>query len=132
MRSRHSALLLAVPLAGLLCRGASAQSLPRFHHTATHLHDGRVLIVGGADDTNIALTSVVTKEANGAYVAATSLNVARASHTATLLPDGRVLVAGGVNGAGTILDSAEVFDPVAGNWTLTAANMAKPRTEHTA
>lgn len=129
MRSRHSALLLAFPLAVLLCRPASAQ---RFHHTITLLHDGRILVVGGANDANIAHTSVVLWRPDGEAVAANPLNVARASHTATLLPDGRVLVAGGVNAAGTIQNTAEVYDPVAGNWTNTANTMSSARTEHTA
>jgi uncharacterized repeat protein (TIGR03803 family) len=42
------------------------------------------------------------------------MNVARAGHVATLLPNGQVLVVGGGN-------SAEIYDPNAGTWTLVAS-----------
>ena len=68
------------------------------------------------------------------WIATGSLNVARTFHTATLLPDGRVLVAGGVarsNTGAILLDSAELYDPVSGQWTVTGS-LVKPRVAHTA
>lgn len=54
-----------------------------------------------------------------------SLNTARERHTATLLANGQVLVVGG-QGNGGDLDSAELYDPTTGNWTLTGSlNMAR-------
>ena len=47
-----------------------------------------------------------------------SLNNARDSHTATLLTKGRILVAGGVASNGSILASAELYDPVSGTRQL--------------
>jgi hypothetical protein len=46
-----------------------------------------------------------------------SLNIARWGHEATLLPNGKVLVTAGV-GAGS---SAELYDPVTGEWTVTGS-----------
>src|SRR5262249_50552088 len=61
-----------------------------------------------------------------------SMHDARAMHTATLLSDGRVLVAGGDNdGFGTILASAEIFNPASGTWTATG-NMTAVRKGQTA
>jgi hypothetical protein len=57
------------------------------------------------------------------WVATGSLQVARVHHSATLLQNGKVLVAGGAgsNGATGIvyLDSAELYDPATGAWTIT-------------
>src|SRR5438105_1762049 len=46
-----------------------------------------------------------------------SLNTPRSGHTATLLPNGKVLVAGGYSGGP--LDSAELYDPATGTWSVT-------------
>jgi hypothetical protein len=45
--------------------------------------------------------------------------VRRFSHTATLMPNGRVLVAGGMERNGVWLDSAEIYDPMAGRFAET-------------
>src|SRR5262245_45728282 len=58
-----------------------------------------------------------------------SLNTARRDYTATLLPNGIVLVAGGFNG--TVVGTAELYDPGAGTWTTTGS-LNTPRYRHTA
>ncbi len=60
-----------------------------------------------------------------------SMSFARAAHQATLLVDGRVLVTGGYDTAGNAVARAELFDPVSGSWSLTAANIVA-RFAHTA
>jgi Galactose oxidase, central domain len=45
----------------------------------------------------------------------------RYQHAATLLPDGRVLVTGGTDISGTVLTSAELYDPGSGTWTATGS-----------
>ncbi len=37
------------------------------------------------------------------------------------MANGKVLVAGGQNNAGTILSSAELYDPATGTWTVLGA-----------
>ena len=54
----------------------------------------------------------------------------RAYHTATLLANGKVLVAGGSDDTHS-LSSAELYDPVTGEWTLTGA-MNDARDAHAA
>ena len=56
------------------------------------------------------------------WTATGSMVTPREGHTATLLPDGKVLVTGGLtrtsgNPNGTILASAELYDPGTGTWT---------------
>lgn len=62
------------------------------------------------------------------------MNTGRAFHTATLLPSGKVLAAGGVTGpyGQTVgLASAEIYDPISGNWSA-VASMKTGRSGHTA
>jgi hypothetical protein len=105
----------------------------RAEHTATTLADGRVLIVGGyvlrtlgfgtATDSSTEIYDPV----QNLFLSGPPLTTPRANHTATLLPDGRVLVVGGENSAGdfAVVDTAEVFDPVANSWTTIGMNSAR-------
>jgi hypothetical protein len=56
----------------------------------------------------------------GSFLACKPMNNARAFHTATLLRDGKVLAAGGMGDRLQPLDSAELYDPATGTWTLTS------------
>jgi N-acetylneuraminic acid mutarotase len=67
----------------------------------------------------------------GLWSRAASLATGREEHTATLLPNGKVLVAGGTDGRGTVLASAELYDPVKDRWTSAGA-MSETRIDHTA
>ena len=59
------------------------------------------------------------------------MSVERAAHTATLLPDGRVLVTGGIRSGEATLASAELYDPLAGEFAVTGP-MTGVRSGHTA
>src|SRR5207248_2208084 len=73
-----------------------------------------------------------------------SLVVPRTGHVATVLADGRVLITGGRDSAGTIVATAEIFDPATETCTAeifnpttetfssTLLTMAAPRIGHTA
>ncbi len=103
----------------------------RSGHTATLLPCGEVLVTGGHDAGSTALfTAERYNPGTGLWRPTGSLQKARWQHTATLLRDGRVLVTGGSDGGA--LDSAEVYDPVAGTWTELTNKMAVPRFHHTA
>jgi hypothetical protein len=97
-------------------------------------------MAAGGYDTNGPLSSVdLYNPSTGAWTPAAPLTTPRASHTATLLPNGTVLVAGGLNAnplptlppLDTVLASAEIYDPVTGNWTTTGS-MGQPRQAHSA
>jgi len=98
-------------------------------HTTTLLNSGKVLIVGGAvssgKGTVVELFDPSTL--TGVITATGSLNISRQQHTATLLPNGHVLIAGrndsegalrNTNGEPTDSTSTEIYDDVAGTWSL--------------
>jgi uncharacterized protein (TIGR03437 family) len=60
-----------------------------------------------------------------------SLNTAREGHTTTLLQNGKVLVVGGRNGS-TIFNTAEVYDPVTGQWSPASNALGTARHGHNA
>ena len=59
------------------------------------------------------------------------INQDRHSHTATKLLNGKVLVAGGFGKGFKILKSVEIYDPISGEWVI-SAEMNFPRAEHSA
>src|SRR5262249_5248418 len=122
----------------------------RIFHTTTLLPNGKILVAGGYTKDHVPIGSIVYSvpvSLNGAelYDPATetwsitaSLNTARNSHTATLLPNGKVLVVAGGYWSGTPcpcsfnnLNSAELYDPATGTWSITAS-LITARNSHTA
>ena len=111
-------------------------------HTATLLASGQVLVTGGLSDAGGSgwlNSSELFTPASGSFATTGLLQVARAQHTATLLCDlaalpctnPKVLVVGGNAAAGPV-GSAELYDPTAGTFTLTAGSLATARYGHTA
>ena len=95
-------------------------------HTATLLHDGRVLVAGGSG-ASAELYDPVTET----WAATGDMTEPYYGHTATLLLDGTVLVAGGdaprPPGA-RAWPHAELYDPVSETW-VAVASMITPRLE---
>ncbi|AFY87215.1 MAG: hypothetical protein CLLPBCKN_003964 [Chroococcidiopsis cubana SAG 39.79] len=87
--------------------------------------DQRVMVIGGGNPNQATnRVSIINLNAtNPAYAAAPSLNFARKHHNAVILPDRTVLVCNGsgfdeAGNAATL--TAEIYDPIANTWTLTA------------
>jgi WD40 repeat protein len=107
--------------------------IPRDGSTATMLHSGKVLVVGGNDtrgNRNSLASAELYDPATGTWTATGSMGTGRTFQTATLLADGRVLVLGGL-GANGRLASAELYDPATASWTATAS-MGASRESYTA
>ena len=105
----------------------------RSQHTATLLRNGKVLIAGGGNRSQLSSAELFDPSANdgrGGWAATGNLGTARLQHTATLLPNGKVLVAGGSN-LFIYLPSAELYDPATGSWSYTG-NLGAGRDGHTA
>lgn len=110
----------------------SSMSIGRFSFTATLLQNGRVLVAGGATDTEIATaTAEVYDPATGTFSATGSMHDARVGFSATRLSNGKVLVEGGASNTGLALGSAELYDPATGTWSVTGS-MNQDRQQHSA
>jgi len=98
----------------------------RFHHTATLLPNGKVLMAGGLYSTpptqpSPFFGSLASAElydpATGTFSPARDMK-GEFADTATLLADGKVLITrGNPQGAGPYLSSAELYDPSVGTFT---------------
>jgi Galactose oxidase, central domain/Kelch motif len=114
---------------------AGQMTTGRTHHTATALVDGRVLVAGGYPDNTPMASADLYDPDRRTFTATGSMATARGFHTATRLSDGRVLVTGGNPGAwdyaGTLIASAEVYDPTTGTFGPTGS-MTTARDVHTA
>ena len=109
---------------------AAVMSAPRSFHTATRLHDGRVLVVGGYHE-HVSLASAVLYDPVRDLLTETgALATARSSHSATLLPDGGVLVVAGIRGEYAI-DDGERWHPDEPRWRP-ALRLASARCGHEA
>ncbi|WP_233261598.1 kelch repeat-containing protein [Vitiosangium sp. GDMCC 1.1324] len=99
-----------------------SMSTPRYHHTATLLPDGKVLVAGGRSyNGGFSLTTAELYDpASGTWSATTSMPGQRAGHTATLLPGGKVLIAGGGSGyASEPYSFAMLYDMTSRTWSPT-------------
>jgi galactose oxidase-like protein len=118
----------------LLAPGSMGEA--RALHTATLLDGDHLLVAGGGSGTLLTPLGTATAEIWNVhtkdFAPTGSLNGARAFHTATLLGDGRVLLAGGVDAAGAVLDTAEIYDPAMGTFSLLASHLSVARAGHSA
>jgi hypothetical protein len=128
-----------------------SMSVPRSGAAAAPLGDGRILVVGGASQYYFTPEYLRSAEVfdptralacahppppdtgcpTGSFSPTGDLSVVRFAPVAAPLPDGRVLVAGGVDheeggSSATLLQSAEIFDPVTGSFSPTGS-MTAPR-----
>ncbi|MBI4060936.1 MAG: hypothetical protein HY403_05840 [Elusimicrobia bacterium] len=122
------------------CSGTIAPTgslqLGRALHTAVLLKDGKVWFAGGIAASGYTPTTERYDPSLGSFNSAQTLGEARAYHTATMMGDGKVLVAGGYNanenlGNAGILDTLEVYDPVA-NTVTSGPRLSARRKRHSA
>ena len=132
------------PAAGIFLATGS-MATPRVLHTATLLPNGKVLIVGGIQNSSDGFphfgdgsnTAELYDPATGSFTPTGSMVTPRYAHTATLLPNGKVLVAGGISqqnisGSPFVANStAELYDPATSAFEP-ANSMGTVRAEHTA
>jgi len=84
----------------------------RYHHTATLLPNGKVLVAGGQNGSSYLSSAELYDPSNGTWSATGGMTTSGFYNTATLLPNGKVLVTVGTS-------SAELYDPSNGTWSAT-------------
>ncbi|MBI1872909.1 MAG: hypothetical protein HYS05_03350 [Acidobacteria bacterium] len=134
----HSSAEIYDPVTGAW---SSAGTMPSPHvgHASTVLANGEVLVIGGVFVGRGVREVELFDPSTRTWTRTGNLTSARAGPVATLLPDGRVLVAGGggevicdgVSGQLCAVDTAELYDPVTGQWSATG-RMTDRRADHTA
>jgi len=97
----------------------------RTSHTATLLHNGKVLLAGGFSDTGGLATAELFSPGTGTFAPTGNMETGRFDQASTLLTSGKVLVAGG-GGA-----TAELYNPGTGKFSPTG-NMNASRVYQTA
>jgi hypothetical protein len=122
-----------------------AMTTSRAFHSATFLDPaivsgpeaGKVLITGGQVDASGTITdsAELYDPASDTFTSTGSMNVARAEHTATLMRSGplagEVVIIGG-EARGSATDTAEIYDPSCGTFSMAEGAMRVPRSEHSA
>ena len=115
---------------------AAPMLLSRSDPMAVVLGDGRVLVFGGEDaGLNALAHAELYDPAANTWTATGSMNHARVRPTAHRLSNGKVLVAGGYSRTGgpiSFLNTAEVYDPATGLWTVLPTPLSTARAQHAA
>jgi hypothetical protein len=95
------------------------------------LANGKALVAGGTDGTNILATVEIYSPSTGAWTLTGSMATAREAFSAVVLKNGKVLVVGGLATSSTLLSSAELYDPSTGKWSP-AGKLSVARSNHSA
>jgi hypothetical protein len=100
----------------------------RSRYTVTKLHDGRVLIAGGAVS-NEGLVSLDVFDPSDNSIAPTGqrLDTRRYVHSAAVLPSGRVALISGFRAVGESLGTVAIWDPEAGTVSDAAGEVSPGR-----
>lgn len=122
------------PSTGKVFRTMNTMSVQRKRHTATLLANGKILIAGGMTRQFVSLNVADLYDPTSQLFSRTGvMKNERYDHTATLLQNGKVLLVGGCceSDGFTARKSAELYDPVSGNFSSTGG-MKAARLRHTA
>jgi hypothetical protein len=107
---------------GTWSAGPALPGAGRYAFTATTMASGKILVAGGDDGSltpGSALSSVQIYTSGSGWAAAESMKKVRVDGAAVLLKDDRILVAGGTDASGVAQNTAEIYDPSSGHWSLT-------------
>ena len=104
-------------------------STPRYHHTATLLPSGKVLVIGGFSSEGAVASAEVLDPVTETWSPAEGMVSPRALHSAVLLTSGEVMVAAGMSSIGP-LASTEIYSVDRGSWSF-SSSLSVPRERHT-
>jgi len=105
-----------------------ANHLPRAGHSAVKLKDGRVLLIGGANDKQQPEAGIEAFDPKSrAFSPVGELVTGRIHQQAVLLPNGDILVCGGMDAGGNSLNTAELINTATGKSSALPAGMLRKR-----
>jgi hypothetical protein len=104
------------------------QRTPRYDAAAARLPDGKILIVGGYDSSELSSAELYNPQTESFEGLAAEMKVAREGAIAAALPDGKVLIAGGYSSSGA-LNTAELYNPETGAFESISGTMTYARGE---
>lgn len=110
--------------------GAGNMATPRQYHTSHLLPDGRVLVVGGYNDSGgLSSTEIYDPKKPGAsaWSKGPPLGGPRYGHAGVTLASGDVVVLGGYGKWPDVLSSIAVYQPSQGTWKLPATSLGAQR-----
>ncbi len=110
--------------------GTAQLNTERRGHTATLLQNGKILIVGGENQSGIVSQAEILDPASLTSTPAPAAASPRTDHTATLLPDGRVLISGGRDQM-SALDSTQIYDASVNSFS-SGPSLKRARSSHSA
>ena len=111
--------------------GTAQLNTERRGHTATLLQNGKILIVGGENQSGIIVSQAeILDPASLTSTPAPAAASPRTDHTATLLPDGRVLISGGRDQI-SALDSTQIYDASVNSFS-SGPSLKRARSGHSA
>lgn len=110
----------------------SAAPMPhtRELHMAVTLGNGRVLVMGGYAGSSLQDVAELYDPVANIWTATGRMSSARVQGTAHLLASGKVLVVGGYDSSYNVLNTAEVYDPATGEWSVLSTPLKVPRASH--
>lgn len=122
------------PVANVFRRTLTDMLRGHADYTATSLPDGRVVLAGGQPfcqfgaENRVELYEPLTQQ----FSQLGFLTLPRVGHVAALLPGGNILIVGGSQANNSclftgLLDTAEIFDPVAGSSRLLASRLCSKK-----
>jgi N-acetylneuraminic acid mutarotase len=94
----------------------------RQSHMSSILTNGQILVSGGWNGSCLN-SAELYNPSTGVWTVTGSMNYTRYLHTAPVLTNGQVLVSGGYSSSSSsaYLDTAELYNPSTGVWTLTVS-----------
>ncbi len=112
--------------------GTGAMQSARELNSQVRIAGGKVLSVGGVDNSGNILNSAETySSSSGKWALTGSMSLAREAFPAVVLTSGKVLVSGGVGTGSVVLGATELYDPKTGLWS-SAGSLSGARFGHSA
>lgn len=102
---------------------AHSMTTPRTDASSSILLDGRILVAGGRNGSNVLASAELFSDLLDTFTAAGSLATPREHASSALLPDGSVVLIGGRDASGAALASAERFNPLTSSFSTNSASL---------